>query len=80
MLLRETEMTQPAIAEAMDVFVEHCKSPPTGPYDGGEIKVLKPKLIGRPQRENITLSHEKTLLARFSKAGKAGEMLNIHDL
>jgi hypothetical protein len=28
----------------------------------------------------MTLSEEKALLARFSKAAGAGEMLNIHDL
>jgi transposase len=41
---------------------------------------LKPKPIGGRQRENMTLSEEKALLARFGKAAGAGEMLNIHDL
>ena len=49
-------------------------------YDGGGIKALKPKPIGGRQRENMTLSAEKALLACFAKAAGAGEMLNIHDL
>jgi transposase len=49
-------------------------------YDRGGIKALKPKAIGGRQRENMTLSEEKALLARFGKAAGAGEMLNIHDL
>ena len=36
--------------------------------------------IGGRQRENMTLSGEKALLACFAKAASAGEMLNIHDL
>ena len=49
-------------------------------YDGGGIKALKPKAIGGRQRENMTLSEEKALLKRFSKAAGVGEMLNIHEL
>ena len=49
-------------------------------YDGGGIKALKPKPIGGRQRENMTLSKEKALLAGFVRAAGAGEMLNIHDL
>jgi transposase len=49
-------------------------------YDDGGIKALKPKPIGGRQRENMTPSEEKTLLAEFSKAAGAGQMLNIHDL
>ena len=36
--------------------------------------------IGGRRRENMTLSEEKALLARFGKAAGAGEMLNVHDL
>jgi hypothetical protein len=36
--------------------------------------------IGGRQRENMTLSGEKSLLACFAKAASASEMLNIHDL
>ena len=49
-------------------------------YDGGGIKALKPKPIGGRQRETMTLSGEKALLACFAKAAGAGEMLNVHDL
>ena len=60
-------------------FVEHRKPRPHA-YDGGGIKALKPKPIGGRQRENMTLSGEKALLACFAKAAGAGEMLNVHDL
>src|SRR5258708_35208854 len=78
-LLRESGMTQPAIAEAMGVSLSTVNRAHMA-YDGGGIKVLKPKPIGGRQRENMTLSEEKALLARFAKAAGAGEMLNIHDL
>ena len=39
---------------------------------------LKPN--GGRKHENMTLSEEKVLLARFAKVAGAGEMLNIHDL
>src|SRR5215469_9504903 len=76
-LLRESGMTQPAIAEAMGVSLSTVNRAHMA-YDGGGIKALKPKPIGGRQRENMTLSEEKALLTRFAKA--AGEMLNIHDL
>ena len=72
MVLRESGMTQPAIAEAMGVA--HMA------YDHGGLKALKPKPIGGRQRENMTLAEEKALLDRFAKAAGAGEMLNIHDI
>src|SRR5512137_1449058 len=78
-LLRESGMTQPAIAEAMGVSLSTVNRAHMA-YDGGGIKALKPKPIGGRQSENITLSEEKALLARFAKAAGAGEMLNIHDL
>jgi hypothetical protein len=49
-------------------------------YDGGGIKALNPKPIGGRQRENMTLSGEKALLACFAEAAGAGEILNIQDL
>src|SRR5262245_16994562 len=49
-------------------------------YDHGGIKALKPKPSGGRQRENMAVTEEKALLARFAKAAGAGEMLNIHDL
>ena len=78
-LLRESGMTQPAIAEAMGVSLSTVNRAHMA-YDGGGIKALKPKPIGGRQRENITLCAEKALLAYFAKAAGAGEMLNIHDL
>src|SRR6516164_5541296 len=78
-LLRESGMTQPAIAEAMGVSLSTVNRAHMA-YDGGGIKALKPKPIGGRQRENMTLSGEKALLAYFAKAAGAGEMLNIHDL
>src|SRR5438132_559048 len=78
-LPRESGMTQPAIAEAMGVSLSTVNRAHMA-YDGGGIKALKPKPIGGRQRENMTLSEEKALLARFSKAAGAGDMLNIHDL
>ena len=78
-LLRESGMTQPAIAEAMGVSLSTVNRAHMA-YDGGGIKALRPKPIGGRQRENMTLCEEKALLARFGKAAGAGEMLNIHDL
>src|SRR5262245_42325359 len=78
-LLRESGMTQPAIAEAMGVSLSTVNRAHMA-YDRGGIKALKPKPIGGRQRENMTLSGEKALLACFAKAAGAGEMLNIHDL
>ncbi|MBO0723911.1 MAG: winged helix-turn-helix domain-containing protein [Blastocatellia bacterium] len=78
-LLRESGMTQPAIAEAMGVSLSTVNRAHMA-YDGGGIKALKPKPIGGRQRENMTVAQEKALLTRFAKAAGAGEMLNIHDL
>jgi transposase len=78
-LLRESGMTQPAIAEAMGVSLSTVNRAHMA-YDAGGIKALKPKPIGGRQRENMTLAQEKALLARFAKAAGAGEMLNIRDL
>jgi transposase len=78
-LLRESGMTQPAIAEAMGVSLSTVNRAHMA-YDGGGIKALKPKPIGGRQRENMTVAQEKVLLARFAKAAGAGEMLNIHNL
>jgi transposase len=78
-LLRESDMTQPAIAAAMGVSLSTVNRAHMA-YDRGGIKALKPKPIGGRQRENMTLCEEKALLARFGQAAGAGEMLNIHDL
>src|ERR1022692_4052230 len=78
-LLRESGMTQPAIAEAMGVSLSTVNRAHMA-YDGGGLRALKSKPSGGRKRENMTLAEEKGLLARFSKAAGAGEMLNIHDL
>jgi transposase len=78
-LLRESGMTQPAIAEAMGVSLSTVNRAHMA-YDHSGLKALKPKPIGGRQRENMTLAEEKALLTRFAKAAGAGEMLNIHDL
>ena len=78
-LLRESGMTQPAIAEAMGVSLSTVNRAHMA-YDHGGLKALKPKPIGGRQRENMTLAEEKELLDRFAKAAGAGEMLNIHDI
>jgi len=78
-LLRESGMTQPAIAEAMGVSLSTVNRAHMA-YDHGGLKALKPKPSGGRKRENMTVAEEKTLLARFAHAAGAGELLNIHDL
>ena len=78
-LLRETGMTQPAIAEAMGASLSTVNRAHML-YDEGGVKALKPKPIGGRQRENMTHEGEKALLADFAKAAGAGELLNIQDL
>src|ERR1700724_2122245 len=78
-LLRESGMSQPAIADAMGVSLSTVNRAHMA-YDHGGVKALKPRPIGGRQRENMTLSEEKVLLAGFAQAAGAGEMLNIHDL
>jgi transposase len=77
-LLRESGMTQPAIAEAMGVSVSTVNRAQMA-YDQGDLEALRPKPCGGRERENMTIAQEKALLARFAKAAGAGEMLNIHD-
>jgi transposase len=79
-LLRESGMTQPAIAEAMGVSLSTVNRAHMAYDSGGGLKALKPKPIGGRQRENMTLAEERALLAGFANAAGAGEMLNIHDL
>ena len=78
-LLRESGMTQPTIAEAMGVSLSTVNRAHMA-YDGGGLKALKSRPSGGRKRENMTLAEENALLARFAKAAGAGEMLNIHDL
>ena len=78
-LLRESGMPQPAIAEAMGVSLSTVNRAHMA-YDHGGLKALKSKPSGGRKRENMTFTEEKALLARFANAAGAGEMLNIHDL
>ena len=78
-LLRENGLTQPAIAAAMGASLSTVNRAHMA-YDQGGIKALKPKANGGRKHENMMLTEEKALLARFAKWAGAGEMLNIHDL
>ena len=78
-LLRESGMTQPAIAEAMGVSLSTMNRAHMA-YDHGGLKALRRKPSGGRKRENMTLAEEKVLLTGFAKAAGAGELLNIHDL
>jgi transposase len=78
-LLRESGMTQPVIAEAMGVSLSTVNRAHMA-YDHGGLKALRRKPSGGRKRENMTLAEEKALLTRFANAAGAGELLNIHDL
>jgi transposase len=78
-ILRESGMTQPKIAEVTGVSLSTVNRAHMD-YDDGGVKALKPKPVGGRQRENMTIAQEKALLADFSKAAGAGELLNIQDL
>src|ERR1700687_3640761 len=78
-LLRESGMTQPTIAEAMGVSLSTVNRAHMA-YDQGGLKAWRRKPSGGRKRENMTLAEEKALLTRFAKAAGAGELLNIHDL
>ena len=78
-LLRESGLAQPAIAQAMGVSLSTVNRAHMA-YDHGGIKALKPKPNGGRKHENMSVAKEKALLAQFAKAAGAGEMLNIHDL
>src|SRR5450759_5343395 len=78
-LLRESGITQPAIAEAIGVSLSTVNRAHMA-YDHGGLEALKPRPSGGRKRENMTLEDEKALLALFAKAAGAGEMSNVHDL
>ena len=78
-LLRESGITQPAIAAAMGVSLSTVNRAHMS-YDQGGIKALKPKPNGGRKHEKMSLAEENASLARFAKRAGAGEMLNIHDL
>src|SRR5258708_12101990 len=75
-LLRESGMTQPAIAEAMGVSLSTVNRAHMA-YDGGGIKALKPKPIAGRQRENMALSAENPFLPPFSKPPPPADSLNL---
>jgi transposase len=78
-LMRESGMTQPKIAEVMGVSLSSVNRAHVA-YDSGGVRALKPKPNGGRKRENMSVAQEKALLARYTKAAGAGELLNIHDL
>ena len=69
-LLRESGMTQPAIAEAMGVSLSTVNRAHMA-YDHGGLKALKPKPIGGRQRENMTVGRGKGLAGAFCQ-GRRG--------
>src|SRR5215468_8954684 len=75
-LLRESGMTQPAIAQAMGVSLSTVNRAHMA-YDHGGIKALKPKPNGGRKHENMSVAKEKALLAQFAKAAGAGEMSTV---
>src|ERR1700681_3834745 len=78
-LLRESGMTQPAIADAMGVSLSTVNRAHMA-YDHGGLNALRRKPRGGRNRENMTLFEEKALLTCFAKAAGAGELFIIHDL
>ena len=72
-------MTQPLIAAAMGVSLSTVNRAHMT-YDSGGVGALKTKPSGGRQRENMSVAQEKALLARYTKAAGAGELLNIQDL
>src|ERR1700750_2016516 len=69
-LLRESGMTQPAIAEAMGVSLSTVNRAHMA-YDHGGLNALKRKPSGGRKRENMTVANEKALLARFARGRRA---------
>ena len=69
-LLRESGLAQPAIAQAMGVSLSTVNRAHMA-YDHGGIKALKPKPNGGRKHENMSVVKEKALLAQFAKAAGA---------
>src|SRR5215472_6290003 len=67
-LLRESGMTQPEIADATGVSLSTVNRAHMA-YDHGGRAALAPKPSGGRIRENMTLAEEKALLDRFANAG-----------
>jgi len=77
-LLRESGLTQPAIAQSMGVSLSTVNRAHMA-YDHGGLKALGRKRRGGRKCQNMTVAEGKALLKSFGKAAGAGEMLNIHD-
>ena len=78
-LLRETGLTEPAIAAAMGSSLSTVNRAHMA-YDEGGIKALKPKPNPARKHQNMTVAEEKIFLDRFAKDAGAGQMLNIHEI
>src|ERR1700693_3249139 len=76
-LLRESGMTQPTIAEAMGVSLSTVNRAHMA-YDQCVLNALRRKPSGGRKRQNMTLAEEKALLTRFAKAAGAGGRLKKH--
>ena len=66
-LLRESGMTQPAIAEAMGVSLSTVNRAHMA-YDGGGLQAIKSKPSGGRKRENMTLAEERILAGTFCQS------------
>src|SRR2546423_15145142 len=75
-LLRESGITQPAIAAAMGVSLSTVNRTHMA-FDHGGIKALKPSLNGGRLRENMTVAEEKAFLAGIAKHSRAGKRWHI---
>jgi transposase len=68
-LLRESGMTQPAIAAAMGVSLSTVNRAHMA-YDQGGLKALKPKPNGGRKHENMTLAEDKGLARALCQSGR----------
>src|SRR6202047_1961797 len=75
-LLRESGMTQPAIAAAMGASLSTVNRAHMA-YDHGSIEALKPRPNGGRKHENMTLAEERAVLVRFAKPPAHGAMRNL---
>jgi transposase len=72
LVLRETGMTQPEIADVTRVSLSTVNRAHMA-YDRGGLDALKPKPSGGRINQNMTVAEEKTLLDRFAKVAVAGQ-------
>jgi transposase len=70
-LLRESGMTQPVIAEAMGVSLSTVNRAHMA-YDHGGLKALRRKPSGGRKRENMTLAEEKGLVDALCQSRRGG--------